>query len=66
MRFEEYLGWSLTEVHDLCFFADLYLRIVYFFEVNRILISKVVEEIEVLLCNFTLLLIAKYKIYPFL
>lgn len=56
----------MAEVHDLGLFTDFNLRVLYFFEVDWVLIGKVVEKIEVLLCNFTLLFIAEDKVNPLL
>ena len=66
MGFEKYLRGSLAEVHDLGLFTDFNLRVFDFFEVDWVLIGEVVEKIEILLCNFTLLFIAEDKVNPLL
>lgn len=53
-------------MHYLCLFADLYLRIFDFLQVNRVLISQIVEKIQVFLSNFSLLLVTKDEIQPFI
>lgn len=53
-------------MHDLCLFTDFYLRIFDLLQVNRVLISQIVEKIQVFLSNLSLLLVTKDKVQPFI
>ena len=65
MGFGEYLAGSLAKVENLCFKGFDSFLILYFFEIDRILVCYIHKDIQVFYCLFASLFVPKYQINPF-